>query len=100
MIGGAEYHRGAAFGEFDKDGIGPGNAMGMHDDGGDLIERDAADGLAAVFDFQKATVARKMAAIPADIYDLIQSRTRYINQLLTCWENRAIFRRFFVAQDL
>lgn len=94
MIGGAENHWGAAFGEFDKDGIGPGNAMGMHDDGGDLIERDAADHSAAVLDFQKATVARKMAAILADIYDLIQSRTRYINQLLTYRGNLAIFRRF------
>ncbi|MDB5658472.1 MAG: hypothetical protein JWS10_1087 [Cypionkella sp.] len=83
MIGGAEYYGGATLSEFHKDGIAPGNAMGMHDDGSDLIERDAADGLAAFLNFQKATVARKMAAITADIYDLIQWRIRYINWLLT-----------------
>ena len=45
--------------------------MGMYDDGGDLVKRDATQDSALGFDFQKSPVARKMAAVLADIDNLI-----------------------------
>lgn len=53
--------------------------------------------MATVFNLQKTTVARKMAAILADIYELIQHRTRYINTWSTYRVIWANFRQFWRA---
>ena len=47
--------------------------MRMDEDGSDLIEGDKTDGPAFFFDFQKATITRKVAAVLTDVNDLVQS---------------------------
>ena len=93
VIGRAKDDGGAAFGKFNKDGVGPGDAMRMDDDCGDLIKGHAADGLAAVLNEQKATITRKVAAILADIYDLIQNApdTLWVNVPGDLGDIQAIF---------
>lgn len=80
MIGSAKHDRGAAFGQFNKDGVGPGYAVGVNDDSSDLVEGDAANGLATILNQQKPTIAGKVAAILADIYDLIQNAPDTLTQ--------------------
>lgn len=73
VIGGAKHDGGAAFSQFDKDGIGPGDAMRVDNHRSDLIKGHAAKGLAVFLNQQKTTVTRKVAAVLAYIYDLIQN---------------------------
>ena len=80
MIGGTKYDWRAAFSQFNKDRVGPGDTMGMHDDRSDLIKGHAANGLAVFLNEQKTTVAGKVATILTDIYDLIQNAPDTLTQ--------------------
>ena len=62
----------ASFGKFNQDGIGPDDTVRMDNDCSDLIKGYAANGLAVFLNQQKATIARKVASVLADIDDLIQ----------------------------
>ena len=76
VVGCAEDDRSTAFSQLDQERIGPCDAVRMDDNGSDLVERHEAECLAVLFDLQEATVPRQMAAILANVYDLIQHRTR------------------------
>ena len=75
VVGGAKDHRRSTFCQFDQQRVAPGDAMGMDDDGSDLVEGDAADGLAILLHLQKATIPGEMAALFCNINDLIQRHT-------------------------
>jgi hypothetical protein len=72
MIGSAKNDGCSAISEFNKQRIGPGCSVGVDDDGGDLIKRDAANGLAGLFNLQETAVAGKVATVLSDVNDLIQ----------------------------
>lgn len=70
----AKDNRRAAISQFNKQGIAPGDSVGMGNHSRDLIERHAADGLARRLDFHESAILGEMAAFLADIDNLIQSR--------------------------
>lgn len=56
VICGTKDNGGTAISQFDQQRIAPGDAVGMDDHGGDLIQRDAAKGRAILFDLHEAAI--------------------------------------------
>ena len=73
VIGRAKNDRRAALCQFDQQRIAPGDAMGVDDDGGNLVQRHAAQQYAFGLDLQKSPFAGQMPTFLADIYDLVQN---------------------------
>ena len=77
MIRIAEHNRGAALGKAGDEAPGPGDAVGMHDYRMNIVERDAPDLLAILFDHQEAAVSRKVQPIAGNVDDAIHPPSRY-----------------------
>lgn len=80
MVLGADHHRHVTLGQLDEHAVGPGQAVGVGDDGADIVERDAALLLVAGGDGQESAMHRQMQPIRADVDDPIHTPHATRNQ--------------------
>jgi len=69
MIGAAQHHQSAALRKRHGKIGAPGDAMGMDDDRGNIVERNAADFFPIFADHEKTSIGRKMLPVGRDIDD-------------------------------
>ena len=72
MVRRAQDHGNATLGQFGEQRRGPGDAVGMDNDGDDFIERNPSDFHAVLADHEETAFTRQMATVGGYIDNAIQ----------------------------